>query len=128
MLATAPRAHARSAVVIETVRFAGASASIDEKSHALLEEVARILEQHPQVTKLRVEGHTDSLGPRAANQRLSQARAEAVVDFLVQRGVAAERLVPVGFGESRPLASNRTAEGRAKNRRVEFHILELGSR
>ena len=69
-----------------------------------------------------VEGHTDSQGSASSNQDLSQRRAEAVRDYLVSRGIAGDRLTAQGFGPSRPIADNGTAEGRANNRRVEIVI------
>ena len=70
--------------------------------------------------KVRVEGHTDSIGEAAANQELSERRAKAVAEALATLGVDPGRLVPVGFGESRPVADNGTESGRAKNRRVDL--------
>ena len=78
---------------------------------------------HPEIKKIRVEGHTDSDGPDISNLKLSQARTQAVVDYLVSKGVERSRLDPVGFGESRPISDNTTPEGKAKNRRVEFIIV-----
>ena len=66
-----------------------------------------------------IAGHTDSTGPEAYNLRLSVRRARAVKEFLVKCGIEAQRLIPKGYGEDRPLASNETKEGRRKNRRVE---------
>lgn len=99
-------------------------AVIQSVSHPLLDEVARVLQDHPELLRVRVEGHTDSVGGAYYNQRLSQARAREVVRYLVGRGVAPERLEGVGFGESRPLDTNQTEDGRAINRRVEFVIVE----
>jgi outer membrane protein OmpA-like peptidoglycan-associated protein len=93
-----------------------------ESGH-ILDEVARILAQHPELTRIRVEGHTDNVGGKAYNQDLSQRRARAVVRALGQRGIAAGRLEAQGYGFDRPVASNATAAGRAKNRRVEFTIV-----
>ncbi|HEY5677652.1 MAG TPA: OmpA family protein, partial [Myxococcales bacterium] len=93
-----------------------------ESAH-ILDEVARVLLQHQELTRIRVEGHTDNVGGKAYNQDLSQRRARAVVRALVQRGVAAGRLDGQGYGFDRPIASNATAAGRAKNRRVEFTIV-----
>jgi len=73
---------------------------------------------------LRVEGHTDSTGSADYNQRLSERRAASVRDFLAQHGVAMDRLVAVGYGMDRPVATPETKEGRAKNRRVEIVIAE----
>lgn len=72
------------------------------------------------LTTVRIYGHTDSTGPVAYNQKLSEKRAQAVVNYLVENGVAPERLTARGFGESRPAALNTTSEGRQKNRRVEL--------
>ncbi|HYG66893.1 MAG TPA: OmpA family protein, partial [Anaeromyxobacteraceae bacterium] len=88
-----------------------------------LDAIAGILEAHPEIGRIRVEGHTDDVGSAAYNKDLSQRRAESVVSALAARGVPRERLVPVGYGFERPVASNATALGRAKNRRVEFTIV-----
>ncbi len=87
-------------------------------------EVARILNSCPR-TRVLVAGHTDSTGSATYNQALSERRAAAVARELMNNGVAAERLEAVGFGESRPVASNRTRAGRARNRRIEFVIRPL---
>jgi outer membrane protein OmpA-like peptidoglycan-associated protein len=92
-------------------------------SYGLLDEVAGILAKHPEVKKLRVEGHTDDQGPERFNLELSSKRAEAVRAYLVGKGVAAERLEAKGYGDTRPIASNKTAEGREKNRRVAFEVV-----
>ena len=83
-----------------------------------------MVKAHPESGKLRVEGHTDAQGKRASNVKLSQRRAAAVVKALVKRGVPAERLVAQGFGPDQPVADNATAEGRAKNRRVELRVVD----
>ena len=106
----------------EKVFFDVGRATIRPESFALLDEVAAILVDHPEVERVQVEGHTDSNGSASRNRRLSQARAESVVAYLVDKGVAAERLVAVGFGEDRPLVEGRTAEAHEQNRRVEFVI------
>jgi OOP family OmpA-OmpF porin len=91
---------------------------VQEKSFSDLGELADFLKRFEEL-QVDVEGHTDSVGPEDYNQQLSQRRAQAVVDVLVnQHGIAASRLQPVGYGESQPVASNDTAEGRAENRRV----------
>ncbi|MBI5497343.1 MAG: OmpA family protein [Deltaproteobacteria bacterium] len=89
----------------------------------ILDEVVDTLLKNPQIGKLRVEGHTDNTGNADYNQKLSQARAEAVRDYLVQNGVASERLEAAGFGDQRPVAPNNSEAGRAKNRRVDFVIV-----
>jgi outer membrane protein OmpA-like peptidoglycan-associated protein len=106
----------------EAVYFDTAKATIQSRSNALLDEVAQILKDNPQVTKVVVEGHTDSQGKAASNRKLSQARADAVKAYLVGKGVDAARLDAKGFGPDKPVASNKTKDGREKNRRVEFTI------
>ena len=85
--------------------------------------MATVIRLHPEFRKIRVEGHTDDRGADDVNKALSQQRAQAVVDYLIGRGIEADRLEAVGFGEERPMSSNRTASGRRKNRRVEFKIV-----
>lgn len=106
----------------EKVFFKTGKAEILPVSFPLLEEIAQALRDHPAI-RVRIEGHTDSVGSDRANLRLSQARAESVRRFLISRGVEATRLVAVGRGEEVPLDDNSTEAGRAINRRVEFHIL-----
>ena len=74
--------------------------------------------------RMAVQGHTDNRGSAAYNRELSQRRAQAVVKYLTDKGIAPERLDAKGFGPDRPVATNDTAEGRAQNRRVEFKVLE----
>lgn len=93
-------------------------------SYELLQEIAAVIVDHPEITRIRVEGHTDADGSDAYNLNLSQGRAEAVVDFLIRAGVEAERLEPVGYGESRPIDTNDHEEGKGRNRRVELLIVE----
>ena len=108
----------------EKVYFATAKDVIQKRSDPLLDNVATIVKAHPEIGKLRVEGHTDAQGKRAYNVKLSQRRAAAVVKALVKRGVPAERLVAQGFGPDQPVADNATTEGRAKNRRVELRVVD----
>jgi outer membrane protein OmpA-like peptidoglycan-associated protein len=75
-----------------------------------------------------VEGHTDSQDTEESNQKLSENRAKAIVDWLVKNGIAPGRLRPAGYGEARPIADNRTAEGRALNRRVEVEEMAVEDR
>jgi len=105
------------------VQFRSGSTELSPKSEPLLDQVAVALQAQPDV-KVRVEGHTDDTGPPATNQELSEKRAEAVREALVKRGVSGDRLQAHGYGETQPRAPNRTAAGRAKNRRVEFVIIE----
>jgi outer membrane protein OmpA-like peptidoglycan-associated protein len=106
----------------EQVQFAYNSARILAESDAVLSAVQKILKDNPKIRRLRVQGHTDNRGAARFNKRLSQRRAEAAADWLARHGVPRARLAAEGFGEERPLETNDTAEGRAVNRRVEFHI------
>jgi fimbrial isopeptide formation D2 family protein len=104
----------------DTVYFDFDKATIQPRSFPLLDQVARVLLEHPEIVAVTIEGHTDARGSAEYNRDLSQRRAEAVRDYFVQKGVASERMKALGFGEDRPLRSNDTDEGRAANRRVEF--------
>jgi OmpA-OmpF porin, OOP family len=108
----------------EQVLFDLGKTTIRPESGTLLDEIATVLKQHPEITRVMVEGHTDSTGSARVNNRLSQARAESVVNALVERGVEKARLAAKGFGSSRPIASNDTPEGRDANRRVEISIVQ----
>jgi len=96
----------------------GAS-DLTDQSKATLDIVATILQRNPTV-RVQVQGYTDNVGTPARNLALSQRRAQAVVDYLVTKGVAAARLQAQGFGQANPIASNDTEQGRIQNRRVEF--------
>jgi outer membrane protein OmpA-like peptidoglycan-associated protein len=109
--------------ILDMVQFETAKATIKPESFGLLDEVAATILAHPEMAKIEVGGHTDSQGSDASNLTLSQNRANAVRDYLVKKGVAAARLTAVGYGELKPIATNKTANGRAENRRVEFKIL-----
>jgi OOP family OmpA-OmpF porin len=105
----------------ETIFFETGRATIKAVSFPLLDEVARALADNPTIA-VRIEGHTDSQGKDRYNLVLSRARAAAVRRYLMGRGIPGRRMVSKGYGETRPIADNRTAEGRAENRRVEFVI------
>ncbi|MBX3246283.1 MAG: OmpA family protein [Myxococcales bacterium] len=111
--------------ILDAVYFATNRDVIQSRSFPLLENVARVLNAHPEIRRIRVEGHTDSRGRRDANVALSQRRAEAVVRFLVERGdVAAGRFEARGFGPDRPLVERaRSRADHARNRRVEIHFV-----
>ena len=111
-------------VIHEKIQFETNKASIKPESGSLLEEITNVIKQNPQIKRLSIEGHTDSTGADKHNQKLSEQRAEAVRDHLVQHGVEAERLSSRGWGESKPIGDNSTAIGREENRRVEFVIVE----
>jgi OOP family OmpA-OmpF porin len=106
----------------QTIYFAYRKADIKPVSFPLLDEVAQAMADNPAI-KVRIEGHTDSKGPDSFNLKLSQKRAESVRAYLIKKGVAADRMEPKGFGETVPIADNRTQEGRDQNRRVEFVIV-----
>lgn len=104
------------------VMFESGISTLASSSYALLDEVVTLLQANPKIRKVRIEGHTDSSGADAVNMTLSGARARSVKAYLVKKGVSADRLVAKGFGETQPIADNRTAEGREQNRRVVFVI------
>jgi outer membrane protein OmpA-like peptidoglycan-associated protein len=105
----------------QTVFFDTRKATIKPVSFGLLDEVAQALTDHPTI-KVRIEGHTDSQGQDGFNLKLSKNRAASVKAYLVKRGIDEGRMDPQGFGETVPIADNRTENGRAQNRRVEFFI------
>ncbi len=108
--------------ITEQILFETASSTIvGDRSFEILLQVARILNDRPDM-EVRIEGHTDNRGSSRYNRGLSQSRAESVMNWLTRNGIAASRLVAVGHGEDRPIATNGTDEGRQLNRRVEFHI------
>lgn len=115
-------------VILDKVYFKTNSDVIEQRSHDLLTQVAAILKAHPEVNKVRVEGHTDNRGSALYNKGLSQRRAESVCVFLSQQGIAQEVLEAVGYGLDKPVADNATAAGREKNRRVEFTIVEINGK
>jgi outer membrane protein OmpA-like peptidoglycan-associated protein len=109
--------------ILEQVHFANDRDVILPESFELLGQVARVLAENPWVSKVRVEGHTDSKGSAKHNLDLSERRARSVRRWLVRSGVAPERLAAKGYGPSRPIDRTDTAAGRRRNRRVEFVIL-----
>jgi outer membrane protein OmpA-like peptidoglycan-associated protein len=111
-------------VILERVEFEVNKDVILAVSEGLLTDVASIITTHPELKKLRVEGHTDAVGKDAKNLELSTRRARSVARWLIQHGVAADRIEAYGCGETRALGSNDTDEGRQQNRRVEFHIID----
>jgi outer membrane protein OmpA-like peptidoglycan-associated protein len=119
------RLEAKRIVILDKVYFATNKDVILPKSFDLLNQVAAILRANPQIELLRVEGHTDNQGKPAKNQNLSERRAARVRAFLIKEGVAAERLESVGYGQMKPVDTNKTAAGRENNRRVEFTILRM---
>jgi OOP family OmpA-OmpF porin len=108
-----------------TVVYDTGKATLKADSEPSLAHVKAYLDARKQVTKLRIEVHSDSQGSDEYNQKMSELRALATAKALVGMGVDCKRLVPVGFGETRPIASNKTAAGRAQNRRTDFVNAEL---
>jgi uncharacterized repeat protein (TIGR01451 family) len=111
--------------ILEGVHFKTDLAVIEPHSYPVLDNVVAVLKAHGQL-KIQIEGHTDSKGDPAYNKKLSQRRADAVVAYLVGKGIAADRLTAIGFGEERPIADNNTPDGRAQNRRVVFTVIGGG--
>lgn len=108
----------------EMIEFRTGSAEILSASDAVLDEVVKIMTEHAEIKKIRIEGHTDSEGRRESNRKLSDERAASVRTYLEKKGIDAGRLASKGFGQDKPIADNKTEEGRAQNRRVEIHIVE----
>lgn len=111
-------------VILEKVFFEFNKAIIKKESYSLLDEVAQVLFDHPEIVRIEVAGHTDADGNDAYNLKLSQARAESVRNYLIAAGVEEVRLTARGYGETVPIDSNGTDAGKANNRRVEFVIIE----
>lgn len=105
------------------ILFETGEAKIQRQSYPLLDQVYALMVKHPEIGLVRVDGHTDNRGARSYNVDLSARRARAVVVYLVKKGIEEKRLRAKGFGFDRPLASNDTPLGRAKNRRVEFTLV-----
>ncbi len=111
--------------IMDKVFFETGKAVIQPESFELLDQVGLVLRTNPDITKVEIAGHTDHTGSAALNRALSQERAEAVMNYLVnERGIAAERLTARGYGPDEPIDDSKTKEAMAKNRRVEFRILE----
>lgn len=112
-------------VILEKVYFASNKDVVLPRSFPLLQQVAAVLRNNPQIKKVRIEGHTDSRGQDAFNLDLSQRRTNTVRQYLLEQGIAAERMEAVGYGEASPVDTNDTPQGRENNRRVTFTILEM---
>ena len=109
------------------VRFeaGGETGDAEQRAFPLLDNIASVIQAHPEIEQIRIEGHTDRTGSLDFNMRLSKARATSVVDYLVSKGVSKDRLLAEGFGPTRPLVPDaKTKAALAQNRRVEFHIVE----
>jgi outer membrane protein OmpA-like peptidoglycan-associated protein len=111
-------------VINEKILFEIDKAIIRPESFDLMNEITSVVQDNPRIKKISIEGHTDDTGKAGYNKKLSQRRADSVMKYLVEHGVAAERLVAVGHGEDKPMVPNDSAENKEKNRRVEFIIVE----
>ncbi len=109
-------------LILKGVNFETGKAILTEDSKGILDEVAASLLANPDV-RVEIGGHTDNTGSAAVNKRLSAARAKAVLDYFSGKGVPANRMVAKGYGPTKPVASNKTVEGRAENRRVELKVI-----
>jgi len=118
-------------VVRDAIHFDTNRDTIKQESLAVIDDVANQIKGHPELIMIRVEGHTDNVGRRDENVSLSRRRAIAVRSYLITQGIDAERLLAEGYGPDNPIANNESEDGRAKNRRVAFTVLdrtdELGS-
>ena len=109
-----------------TILFATNRDTIRPESFELLNRISRVLQRRSDITRIRIEGHTDSQGRAEYNRALSDRRANSVMTYLVDQGVDPARLQAIGYGPDRPIADNRTSGGRAQNRRVEFNFIIPG--
>ncbi len=112
--------------ILQKIEFAFNRAVIRRRSYVILDQVVSVLKSRPQL-RIRIEGHTDNVGGKKYNLRLSKRRAKSVYQYLVKKGIAAERLSSEGYGMSVPLVPNTSKENRAKNRRVQFQVLNKNS-
>lgn len=125
---TPPADHAQVSngkiVIDEKIQFEHDKAGILPVSFPILDAVAKVMKENPQVKKILIEGHASAEGDAAYNMKLSDDRAKSVMSYLEQHGVDKSRLSAKGFGTTQPLADNATEQGREKNRRVEFTIID----
>lgn len=123
-----PEALVKFEGAIEGITFATGKATIRKSSFPVLDNAASVLAEFPGV-RLEVSGHTDNVGSESSNKKLSRERADAVKAYLVSKGIGADRIETRGAGPSEPVADNKSRKGRAKNRRIEFHVLsDAGSK
>lgn len=108
-------------LAIGEIRFVSGQATIDDDSRGLMDRLVEVALRCP-MASLEIGGHTDSDGDEEANMRLSERRAQAVLEYMLRAGLPADRLYAVGYGQTEPVASNDTAEGKAQNRRIEFKV------
>jgi outer membrane protein OmpA-like peptidoglycan-associated protein len=113
-----------SKVVLQNIFFQTDSYELLSASEVELNKLFHFMQSYPSL-RVEIGGHTDTTGSSAYNQQLSEQRARAVVEYLTGRGIGADRLVPVGYGDQFPVDDNDTEEGRANNRRTEFKIIAV---
>jgi outer membrane protein OmpA-like peptidoglycan-associated protein len=109
--------------ILDQVKFVTGSAKLSPASNKLLDNIARVLLNHNEIAKIKIEGHTDNVGKPEKNLKLSQDRADSVMKYLLKKGIAPERMEAIGHGDTMPIDDNKTAKGKANNRRVEFNIV-----
>lgn len=126
---TVPKVRTETQIRLDTllagkvIEFASGSHRLSPNSHPLLNQIADVLKKKPDAV-IEIAGHTDASGRRQLNLTLSRQRAESIRAYLQQQGIDGQRLKAAGYGPDRPVASNQTPEGKRKNRRVEFNVLE----
>jgi outer membrane protein OmpA-like peptidoglycan-associated protein len=108
----------------EKIQFEHDKATILAVSFGLLDEVVKVIKDNPQIKKVLIEGHSSSEGEAAHNMKLSEERAKSVMHYFTEHGIEKTRLSAKGFGTTQPIADNATEQGREKNRRVEFTIVD----
>lgn len=112
--------------IMDKVQFETGKADLKPVSHSLLDEIVAVMKANPQIELVEVGGHTDATGSADFNRKLAKARSEAVIKYLVSKGIKNGRLDPKGYGPDVAIADNATEEGREANRRVEFNIIKQG--
>ena len=113
-------------IQLRGVDFSTGSAQLTSRAAGLLDELVGVLEKNPSL-RFEIAGHTDNVGTESNNRRLSKRRAAAVMTYLVLKGVPSDRLIAEGYGESSPIADNRSPQGRKQNRRVELRVVAVSS-
>lgn len=108
----------------EKIQFEVMKATILPASFGLLDEMVDVIKKNPQIKKISIEGHASAEGDPRVNLKLSDDRSKSVMEYFVKKGIDGKRLTAKGFGVSKPIGDNKTPEGREKNRRVEFNIVE----